>query len=113
MIVESLNEIPNKYQSVALDSYIVMPDHVHVILHLGTDPDLAETPTFGVVIGWFKTMTTNWYIRGVRNTNWPKYNKQFWRLNFYDRILRNEIELESRRRYITTNPSRWLEHNDR
>lgn len=108
MIVEALNELSNKYQSVALDSYIVMPDHVHAILHLGTDPDQLENPSLGTAIGWFKTMSTNWYIRGVKTSGWPRYDKHFWQLNFYDRILRNESEVETRREYIANNPSRWL-----
>lgn len=29
MIGEALNELPTNYHSVALDSYLVMPDHVH------------------------------------------------------------------------------------
>jgi REP element-mobilizing transposase RayT len=104
---------PGKCPGTELDSYILMPDHIHGIIHLGTDPVITELATLGTMVKWFKTMTTNRYIRGVKEAGWPQYDKYFWQQNYYDRILRNESELESRRQYIESNPARWIESRAR
>ncbi|MBZ0201506.1 MAG: transposase [Ignavibacteria bacterium] len=59
------------------------------------------------VIQWFKTMTTNEYIRGVKENIYPPFDKHLWQRSFYDRIIRNEKELENIRNYILYNPLKW------
>ena len=51
------------------------------------------------MIQWFKTMTTNEYIRNVKNNHWAPFNKKLWQRNYYDRMIRNEIELNINRIY--------------
>jgi hypothetical protein len=40
-------------------------------------------------------------------------NARIWQRNFYDRVLRNEREWRSARRYICLNPQRWWEKHGR
>jgi hypothetical protein len=35
-----------------------------------------------------------------------------WQRNFYERIIRNEIELEHIREYILNNPGKWAEDSE-
>ena len=53
-----------------------------------------STPFLGNVIGWFKTMTTNMYIRGVRDLGWHQFEGKLWQRNYYEHIVRNEDELD-------------------
>ena len=70
--------------------------------------EVAPTrPTLGDIIGWFKTMTTNEYIRGVKQMNWPPFPGRLWQHNYYERIVRNERELHAIRQYIVENPLKW------
>lgn len=114
------NEIPNHFDGVELDEYVVMPDHAHGIVKINDNGRTrGQTPTtagrhrsarttcvhaLGDIIQWFKTMTTNVYIRGVKNDNWPKFHRRLWQRNYYERIIRNEIELNRVRDYIRNNP---------
>jgi REP element-mobilizing transposase RayT len=59
------------------------------------------------MIDWFKTMTTNAYIRGVKQSNWPPFPGRLWQRNYYERIIRNDVELNGARRYILDNPVKW------
>jgi len=59
------------------------------------------------VIQWFKTMTTNEYIRGVHLKLYPPFDKKLWMRNYYERIIRDEKELDEIRRYIRNNPLNW------
>ncbi|MFN3920772.1 MAG: transposase, partial [Methylohalobius sp.] len=63
------------------------------------------------IIQWFKTMTTNEYIRGVKQLGWTPFRGRLWQRNYYEHIIRTEDALRRIRRYIATNPLRW--HLDR
>jgi hypothetical protein len=59
------------------------------------------------VVQWFKTMTTNAYIRGVKENQWPPFPGKLWQRNYYEHIIRNEKELMRTREYIENNPPKW------
>jgi REP element-mobilizing transposase RayT len=56
---------------------------------------------------WFKTMTTNHYIRGVKEDGWPPFEKRVWQRNYYDHIIRHEEALMRIQTYIRNNPASW------
>ena len=56
---------------------------------------------------WFKTMTTNEYLRGVKGKGWKPVVLRLWQRNYYEHIVRNGKELDRIRRYIADNPARW------
>jgi putative transposase len=68
----------------------------------------APLPT---IVQWFKTMTTNEYIRMVKHAGWTPFRGRLWQRNYYEHIIRNERALERIRDYILTNPLHW--HLDR
>jgi REP element-mobilizing transposase RayT len=59
----------------------------------------------GDVIRWFKTITTNEYIKERTLNNWPKFDKRIWQRNYYERIIRNEKEYIKVKNYIKANMS--------
>ncbi len=63
--------------------------------------------TIGEVIHWFKTMTTNEYIRGVKNFNWIRFDGKLWQRNYFDHIIRNEQSFLEKAEYIRNNPKNW------
>jgi len=52
----------------------------------------------------FKTMTTNEYICNAKQNGWKPFNSRLWQRNYYEHIVRNEIELNQIREYIINNP---------
>jgi putative transposase len=72
-------------------------------------PDLR--PSLGKILQWFKTMTTNRYLAGVKQSGWHPFPGRLWQRNYYEHVIRNEESLNRIREYITTNPCRW--HLDR
>ena len=115
-------ELNAKFPPVRTDAAVVMPNHFHGIIFIvgqphrvaPTDgPRRGDAPTLGEIIGWFKTMTTNEYIRGAKELGWPPFPGKVWQRNYYERIIRNREELERIRSYIQTNPERWaLDRNN-
>jgi hypothetical protein len=59
------------------------------------------------VVQWFKTMTTNEYIRGVKQHGWPPFPGKLWQRNYWDHIIRNESDLNRIREYIRNNSITW------
>ena len=120
-------KVGGKFPSVQTDEYIIMPNHFHGIVNIvGAAPcgrpiinnaygqprsksgqPHGVAPTLGYIVNWFKTMTTNQYIRGVKQNRWPAFAGRLWQRNYYEHIIRNEEELNHIRQYIADNPLNW------
>lgn len=135
MIEQWYFELENKFSVVTCHDYVVMPDHFHVIIEIATSNadvehiqeqiivhELGQThrsaPTLtaggerkrsslGTIIQWFKTMTTNEYIKGVKGSGWPEFNKKLWQRNYYEHIIRDEKSYREIAEYIQNNPVNW------
>jgi putative transposase len=83
-------------QRYELDAWVVMNDHVHVIVR-----PMAEWSLKSIVHSW-KSFTANRMQRGGRRTG------RVWQDEYFDRIVRDEKELLQKYRYILGNPyKRW------
>ncbi len=74
--------------------------------------DSAPGALSSQTIQWFKTMTANEYIRGVKELNWRPFTGELRRRNCYERVIRNEKEWDRIQRHIESNPSRWAEDKE-
>ena len=106
MVDEWWGKIPAKFPGTSLDYSVVMPNHFHGIIILVQENELFS-PSLPEIIQWFKTMTTNAYIRGVKEKGWEPFMGKLWQRNYYEHIIRNETELDRIRAYIELNPAAW------
>jgi putative transposase len=110
MIVQEYVEWTGKrLPHVFLDEYIVMPNHVHMILFLeeeqrgGSRTAPTETKkTLGRIVGAFKTVSAK-QINLLRQTP----GSRLWQRSFHDHIIRSHRDLENHRHYIFSNPANW------
>ena len=119
MIESWWRKLVDKFPIIQTDEYIVMPNHFHGIINVGAvlcdRPDANNesgqphgvAPTLADIVHWFKTMTTNQYVRGVKIRDWPPFHKKLWQRNYYEHIIRDEEELNHFRQYIGDNPANW------
>lgn len=99
-------EITRHFENAGVDEYVIMPDHVHGIIQIkNVGVDRCVDP-LGKIVQWFKTMTTNEYIKNIKSNNWPRFHCRLWQRNYYERIIRNELEMNRIRKYIRENPLR-------
>lgn len=76
------------------------PDHVHfIVINTG-----GITP-LGDAVQWFKTMSTNAYIHGVRTAGWPPFAGRLWQRNHFESMLTGRAALDATRQYIAQNPA--------
>jgi putative transposase len=69
-------------------------------------PDLVGIP---IIMQWFKTMTTNAYMRGVKDERWAPFTGRLWQRSYHDRFVRDEAEWGRIRQYILRNPALWAQ----
>ncbi|MDZ7808194.1 MAG: transposase [Gracilimonas sp.] len=118
------NQIPDHFDNVKLDAFVVMPDHVHGIIQIIPDENgiyisenggaesrhdaiLHHRREFGKPLSKSLSVICNHYKGAV--TRWcNEKNYEFaWQPRFYDHIIRNPKSLNNIRRYIEMNPVNW------
>jgi putative transposase len=119
--------LPERFPSIGLDEYVVMPNHVHGIVLVGAQfiaPDPKDgltrhAPGLGEIIRAYKATVTRLVRRrddgatnpgvmdkGVMNHAPTGFG---WQRGFYEHVVRNEAELTAIREYMEANPARWEE----
>jgi len=63
--------------------------------------------SLGDVVQWFKTMTTNAYIKMVKNGTFPPFNKRIWQRNYHEHVVRDDVDYERVATYTINNPLTW------
>ena len=87
-------------------------EHIREGGHAGPPLQLVENTTgspLSAVVRWFKTMSTNEYIRGVKQLGWPPFDRKLWQRNYYEHIIRDDVSLLNIAYYIENNPAHWQE----
>jgi putative transposase len=107
MVIETWHSGASRHPLLALDSFVVMPNHVHGIVRLDAAAPHQRAIPVPAVVGAFKSLTTRAYIHGVRTHGWPSFERHLWQRSYYDRVIRDDAELAAYREYIATNPLRW------
>ena len=114
--------ISNYFNNIKIDEYIVMPNHMHGIIHITKNDIVGNAYTRSLqplfygnnikykshrinmkipkIIQWYKSMVSK-----TINKN-PEIYFQ-WQKSFQDRIIRNDYELTNIRNYIKNNPKKW------
>lgn len=113
------HEIPVYYHGFDVHEFVVMPNHVHGIIQIifnskpvpvGAGPracPINDTMSLPDIVHRFKTLTTKRYTDGVKNNDWPRFNKKLWQRNYYEHIIRDEESYYQISEYIQTNPLKW------
>ena len=103
MVARQIHQLSQRFPNIRVDCYAVMPNHVHLLLWLRC----RQPKPLSAVVQWFKIVTTNGYIRGVRQGLFPPYQDHLWQRSFYDHVIRTRNSLAQCREYILNNPEKW------
>lgn len=95
IVKEAIENIPTIYPNCFVDKYVIMPNHIHLILSLNNSSGrIISAPT---IIGQLK--------RYVSKT----VGFSIWQKGFYDHIIRNDEDYITKAQYIENNPAKWQE----
>lgn len=128
MVQEVWNGLPGHYPHVALDAFVIMPNHIHGIVVLTTPvgaglkpaptPKSAPTPKPASITNDCKTAPTRHglpeIVRAFKTFSARQINElrhtpgtPVWQRNYYEHIIRNNAALNRIRQYVKTNPDHW------
>lgn len=100
---EWIERIPEKYPGVHICNFVVMPNHIHMLLMIdGTCGTGNPSPTLGNIIGWYKYTVS----KEINLKKMTSGNRVFQR-SYHDHIIRGEKDYLKIWEYIDTNPIRW------
>ena len=104
IVDETIRAIPDHYPGILVDQYIIMPDHVHLILsfrNIGPDGRQIAAPT-----------PLSKIIQQMKRIASKQAGVPLWQKGFYDHVIRNDVDLANVRQYIRNNPLKWIEDKD-
>ena len=88
-VEEAIRRIPITYSGIILDSYVIMPNHVHLLLQ--------TVPLDG----------RSRIIQQTKGVASKKAHFSLFQKLFYDHCVRHEDDLANIREYIQNNPLKW------
>ena len=94
--------VNQKYPTVFIDKYVIMPNHIHIILRIDNNGRGNPSPTVSNVIGWLKYNISK-DINEFQNTQ----GKSVFQRSYHDHIIRGENDYREIWQYIDTNPQKW------
>lgn len=99
IVDQAIQRISIYYPAISVDHYVVMPNHIHLLLQINTDVDGQPmvAPTISRVVQQFKGIVTK------------QIGYSIWQKLFHDHVIRGEADYRKIWEYIDTNPVRWQE----
>ena len=86
----------NFYTNIILEKYVIMPNHVHMLLQVKDEQGTRPT-TLSAFVGSFKRFCNK------------SCGEDLWQSRSYDHVVRNEKDYQRIWEYIDNNPTRWTE----
>ena len=101
IVQREIAELPQRFILTKVDKYVIMPDHIHLIITLiGPAPGTDEvTPNIKNIIGSLKARISAQIGGGAT----------VWQKRFYDHVIRNDREYSDIWEYIEYNPYKFLD----
>ena len=96
IVDESIQNIDKIYDTVSVNKYIVMPNHIHMLLTIDAGRAI-RAPTISTVINQFKGSVSK------------RVGYSIWQKLFYDHIIRDKNDYQTKWDYIGTSIARWEE----
>jgi len=109
VVEKHLKEIPNHFENVYIDEYIIMPNHIHVIIAIvgvqNFEPLRNEyqkiiPKSIGSIFRAYKASVT-------KRCRTEGYKSKIWQRNYFEHIIRNQEDHFRIREYIQNNPLQW------
>lgn len=103
IVDEQIRSLPARFPNLTVDHYVVMPNHIHLLMSLSENAGAAScSPTMVSVIQALKSQS-------ARLSSQRFGIKPLWQRSFHDHVIRGEADYREIWNYIENNPARWVE----
>ena len=97
---EQLLLLEQRYPSLKIDQYVIMPNHIHIILLLEETAGESHRPTIMDIICAYKSLTT-------RQCKKVQPIDRLFQTSFYEHVIRGREDYNEIAEYIVNNPKQW------
>lgn len=113
--------IPSRFASVELNTFQIMPNHLHAIIHINKNRiqddkaalKFSKHTLLGNIIGSFKSLVFQTFYKYLKDNDLiQKQSAKIWQRNYWEHIIRFENELYKCQQYIVSNPEKWSKDAD-
>ena len=98
IVSDELERWQSTYPAVSLCSYVIMPNHLHIMVHIFANqygqPQAA--PSIERMIQQFKGAVTK------------RIGTPIWQKSYMEHVIRDQNDFKTRSNYIYENPLRWF-----
>ena len=94
IVNDTLYGMKNQYDAVSVIQYVIMPNHVHLIVELQGNRNHSD-------------MSLSQFINLLKGSISRKHGSPLWQRGFYEHVVRNEADLLRIMEYIENNPLQW------
>ena len=101
-----INQLNDFYENISVDDYVIMPDHIHLLLIIQNDLNgrPMAAPTISQIVNQMKGYVSK------------QIGQPIWQKSFFDHIIRDEKDYNLHLKYIRENPLKWYfngeDHDD-
>ena len=92
--------LEQRYPSLKIDQYVIMPNHIHAILLLEETAGASPRPTIMDIVCAYKSLTTR-LCKKVHPID------KLFQTSFYEHVIRGREDYDEIAEYIVNNPKQW------
>ena len=92
--------LEQRYPSLRIDRYVIMPNHIHAILLLQETAGASPRPTIMDIVCAYKSLTTK-HCKKVLPID------KLFQTSFYEHVIRGREDYHKIAEYIVNNPKQW------
>ena len=102
-----LQEMNDYYENINIDRYVIMPDHVHILLTVYHESFDEENGASRTSPPTRQHSIVSRFVSTLKRFCNKSYGMNIWQRSFHDHIIRNLEDYEEHINYICENPMRW------
>ena len=87
------------YDGISVESYVIMPNHVHFLLYVRNGAPGSSPPT----------NTVSKFVAAFKKFTNKQCDEKLWQRGFYDHVIRDESDFAAHIAYINDNPAKWAD----
>ncbi len=103
-----INQLNNFYDNISVDKYVIMPDHIHLILSVKDGQSGTPVPTDKPIKIDNRNSSVSKFISTFKRFCNKEYQKNIWQPRYYDHIIRNQEDYNEVCEYIENNPNKFI-----
>ena len=100
-----IRQMDTFYEHLSIDQYVIMPDHIHLLITIHNGHPRTGVPT--------RTSEIARFVGSFKRFCNKEYGSNIWQSRYYDHVIRNQQDYNEVWEYIENNPTKWAISKDK